>query len=157
MKDNLDNELHIGDYVFCLTGSLKNTIQKIQKTRKIEEIYGVREGVDFGNKHWISDYNTISLNALGVTATETVSKPGCDALGNALNIGDKVLYAYSLDVEIGVVKKLSAKTCLLEIEEKFYRGSEYRKKYEEIISLTALGKEDIVLDPYRRYNFTHED
>ena len=60
MKDNLNNELQVGDYVFCLTGSLKNTIQKITSTRSIKELFGVREGVDFGNGCWLSDYNTVS-------------------------------------------------------------------------------------------------
>lgn len=148
MKDNLNNELHIGDYVFCLTGSVKNTIQQIKKTRSIKELFGIREGVDFGNGCWLSDYNTISLNALGATATTTVSMQGYDALGNALNIGDKVLFLHSMEMyaEIGVVKKLAPKSCLLDIKENRFQQTEYRKKYEEIISLTALGKEDIVID-----------
>ena len=146
MFDNLNNELHIGDYVFCLTGSHKNTIQQIQKTRSIKETYGTRDVVDFGNGSWLSDYNTISLKALGVNVTETVSKAGYDAFGNKLNIGDKVLFLHSMEMytEIGTVKKLSAKSCLLDIKENRFHQTEYRRKYEEIISLTAIGKEDIV-------------
>lgn len=148
MKDNLNNELHIGDYVFCLTGSLKNTIQQIQKTRTIQETFGTRDGVDFGNGCWLSDYNTISLSALGATCTQVASKPCHDALGHPLNIGDKVLFLHFMEMftEVGVVKKLAPKSCLLDIKENRFHQTEYRKKYEEIISLTALGKEDIILD-----------
>ena len=148
MRDNLNNELHVGDYVFCLTGRLKNTIQKITSTRNIKESFGVREGVDFGNGCWLSDYNTISLRALGSNATASVSKVGFDALGNPLNIGDKVLFLHPMEMyaEIGTIKKMSPKSCLLDIKENRFQQTEYRKKYEEIISLTALGKEDILID-----------
>ena len=147
MIDNLNNELHIGDYVFCLTGKFKNTIQQIQNSRSAQETFGTRCIVDFSNGYWLSDYNTISLKELGSTATETVSKQGCDALGNTLNIGDKVLFLHSMEMfaEIGIVKKLTPKSCLLYIKENRFHQTEYRKKYEEIISLTALGKENIVL------------
>ena len=49
-------------------------------------------------------------------------------------------------VEIGIVKKLSAKSCLLDIKENRFHQTEYRRKYEEIISLTAIDKEDIIIN-----------
>ena len=154
MKDNLGHEIHIGDYVFCFAGSVKNTIQRIKKARTIQEDWGTREGVTFENGKWLSDYNVVSLNALGVDLSDVdalKSAPGCDALGNSLQVGDKVLYLHPMEMcaEIGIVKKLTAKSCLLSIRKNRFNQEEYRKKYEEIISLTALGKGDMVLDPRR--------
>ena len=145
MFDNLGNELFVGNHVFCLSGKLKNTIQKITSFRTINEYNGVREAVNFENGSWLMDYNTISLNALGVTNFENVCKSGCDTLGNPIKEGDKVLFLHPMEmyVEIGVVKKLSPQSCLLSINKNRFGQTEYRKKYNELISLTALSKEDI--------------
>lgn len=146
MKDNIGNDLNIGDYVFCLTGSHKNTIQQIRKFRTITDYFGNRDAVDFAGGAWLLAHNTVSLTALGVTKPELATQPECDALGNPLHVGDKVLFLHAMEMytEIGTVKKLAAKTCLLEIAENRFGQTEYRKKYEEIISLTALGKEDLI-------------
>jgi hypothetical protein len=45
--------------------------------------------------------------------------------------------------EIGIVKSLAKSSCLLSINENRFGQTEYRKKYAEIISLTALGFEQI--------------
>ena len=147
MKDNIGNDLNIGDYVFCLSGTHKNTIQQIKKFRITKDHFGDRDAVDFVSGSWLLAYNTISLTVLGVTATEVSVQPGCDALGNALRIGDKVLYRHPLEfyAEIGTVKKLAAKSCLLEITPNRFGETEYRKKFNEIISLTAIGQEAIVI------------
>lgn len=144
MKDNLGNKLNIGDYVFCLSGYMKNRVQRVEKYRIINESYGEREAVDFGNGSWLSDYNTISLNALGIVERVTITKPSCDAFGKKLNIGDKVLFLYTNQMycETGIVKKMTPKSCLLEIEETWDGKTEYRKKCEELISLSAIGKSD---------------
>lgn len=138
MKDNIGNDLNIGDYVFCLSGTYKNTVQQIKKFR-----IGDRDAVDFVSGAWLLAYNTISLTALGVTNTEVSSLPRCDILGNTLHVGDKVLYRHPLEyyAEIGTVKKLATKSCLLEITPNRLGETEYRKKFDEIISLTALDLE----------------
>ena len=145
MRDTVGNELNIGDHVFCLSGSLSYTIQKVEKFRIIKEHWGDRECVDFGNGLWLSSENVVSLTALGAVNPEICDNSGYDALGAELHVSDKVLYRHAMEIfaEIGTVKKLTAKTCLLTIDKNRFNQTEYRKKYGEIISLTALGKEDI--------------
>lgn len=143
MKDNINNEIHIGDSVFCYSGSLKNTIQTVAGFRIVKEDFSEREAVNFENGFWLSANNVISLSALGADVSEfdNISKSSqCDALGHPLHIGDKVLYLHSLEMytEVGIVKSLAAKSCLLTIQSKRFRKDEYRKKYEELISLSAL-------------------
>ena len=145
MRDNIGNELTLGDFVFCLSGSLKNTAQKITGFRTIKnEPFEGREAVNFAGGFWLATDNVISLNALGAKSFDVVSASGCDALGNPLHIGDQVLFLRMLEMytEIGIVKKMAAKTCLLSIAKSRFDQTEYRKKYNEVISLTALGKED---------------
>ena len=143
MKDNINNEIHIGDSVFCYSGSLKNTIQTVTGFRIVKEDFSEREVVNFENGFWLSAYNVISLNALGadLSAFDNILKSSqCDALGHVIHIGDKVLFLHSLEMyaEVGVVKSLASKSCLLTIKPNRFRKNEYRKKYEELISLSAL-------------------
>lgn len=147
MRDNIGNELHIGDTVFCLTGSNKNTVQKVVKSKTVEENLGEQTRVYFENGSWLAIYNVISLTALGITVSETASLTGCDAFGQKLHIDDKVLYRHPMEfyAEIGTVKKLAEKSCLLTIQENRFGQTEYRRKYEEIISLTAIGKGDLLI------------
>ena len=147
MKDNIGNDLNIGDYVFCLSGTHKNTIQQIKKFRITKDHFGDRDAVDFVGGSWLLAYNTISLTALGITDAKTSTQPGCDVLGNELHVGDKVLYRHPLEyyAEIGTVKKLAAKSCLLEITPNRFGETEYRKKFNEILSLTALGQEMLII------------
>ena len=147
MKDNIGNDLNIGDYVFCLSGTHKNTIQQIKKFRITKDHFGDRDAVDFINGSWLLAYNTISITALGVNTPEVSLQSGCDILGNTLHTGDMVLYRHPMEyyAEVGIVKKLAAKSCLLEIKPNRFGETEYRKKYEELVSLTALKKEDIVI------------
>ena len=62
-----------------------------------------------------------------------------------MKVGDKVLYLHSFELytEVGIVKSLSEKSCLLTIQDSAFRGGEYRKKYEELISFTALGIDNL--------------
>lgn len=146
MQDNIGNEINIGDTVFCYSGSLKNTIQIVVGTRNIKEHWGIREAVSFDNGVWLSNYNVLSLNALGIDiSTIGSSAAQCDALGNSLHIGDRVLYLHAMEMyaEVGIVKSLAAKSCLLSIECNRFGREEYRKRYDELISLTALGVENI--------------
>lgn len=145
MKDNIGNEVHIGDCVFCLTGKHKHTIQTVEKLIVAKDDFGNQIRVYFENGSWLSIFNLLSLTALGVTATETASSFGCDVLGNQLHLGDKVLFLHPMEfyAEIGIVKKLAAKSCLLSISANRFGQTEYRKKYEELISLTAIGKENL--------------
>lgn len=143
MQDNIGNEINLGDYVFCYSGQSKNTIQRVTSYRYCngEGLNGVTEAINLEGKRWISATNVVSLNALGVDVS-CIGKPTekSDALGTPLHIGDRVLYLHSLEMyaEIGVVKSLSPKSCLLSIERNRFGQVEYRKKYEELISLTGL-------------------
>ena len=152
MKDNVGNEIHLGDFVYCYSGKHKNRIQQVHGFRVIhDEQLGELDAVNFSDKDWLRAANVVSLNALGVTALPDVQWPlnRCDILGNPLHIGDKVMYMHRLerDAETGVVKSMTDKSCLLSIQENWFGQTEYRKKYEELISLTALGKEDFTPAP----------
>lgn len=134
MKDNLGNDINAGDLVFCYSGIKKNTIQKVRGFRVFngEPLNGVTEAVNFEGKEWVSALNVVSLNALGVNGLLLpISKPakGCDALGNQLNIGDKVLFLHSMEMytEVGVVKSMTEKSCLLTIKPNRFGQNEYRK------------------------------
>ena len=150
MKDNIGNEINIGDLVFCYSGQNKNTIQKVTGFRHCngETLNGVTEAVNFEGKDWVSAINVVSLNALNADISSLFNiqlSNGCDALGNSLSVGDKVLFLHAKEMyaEIGIIKSMTAKSCLLTIEPNRFRQNEYRKKYNELISLTALGIETI--------------
>lgn len=147
MRDSINNEIQIGDSVFCYSGYLKHTIQTVIGFRSTEDDPYYR-GVILKDGYWLKDHNVVSLNALGVnivTIGENSTTQQCDALGNALHLGDKVLYLHPLEMyaEVGIVKSMAAKSCLLSIEKNRFGQGEYRKKYSELISLTALGIEKI--------------
>jgi hypothetical protein len=117
--------------------------------------WGYRALVHFTVGGRLSDYNTISLDSLGVQVNDIPDVirgvyPN-DALGNQIHIGDKVLYLHRLEmyVEIGTVKKLTEKTCLLAIDSNRFNQIEYRKRYEEIISLSAINKDQLIIDKNR--------
>ena len=150
MKDNIGNEINVGDFVFCYSGQNKNTIQRVTSFRHCngDSLNGVTEAVNFEGRGWISAVNVVSLNALGVDISSSdgfKSSYSHDALGNLLRVGDNALFLHALEMyaEVGVVKKLAAKSCLLSIECNRFGQKEYRKKYEELISLTALGIDKI--------------
>lgn len=150
MKDNIGNDINIGDYVFCWSGQNKLSIQKVTGFRLCngESLNGVTEAVSFEGRGWVSAVNVLSLNALGVdidSLTDLRLSKGCDALGNTLSIGDKVLFLHAKEMyaEVGIIKSMTEKSCLLTIEPNRFRQSEYRKKYNEIISLTALHIEKV--------------
>lgn len=150
MKDNIGNEISVGDFVFCYSGQNKHTIQRVQSFRYCngESLNGVTDAVNFEGKGWISATNVVSLNALGADMSspdEIRTAPLHDALGNALNVGDKVLYLHTMEMfaDVGIVKSMAKNSCLLSIKENRFGQTEYRKKYAEIISLTALGIEQI--------------
>lgn len=150
MKDNIGNVINIGDTVFCYSGQYKNMVKKVASFRYCngESLNGVTDAVNFEGKGWISAINVVSLDALGVDVSSVdsfVPAKMCDALGNSLHIGDRVLYLHAMEMfaTVGVIKSLAEKTCLLLIEKNRFGQIEYRKKYEELISLTALGIEKV--------------
>jgi hypothetical protein len=109
---------------------------------------GVTEAVNFEGRGWINAMNVVSLNALGVELSSLdgiCASPLHDALGNELHVGDKVLYLHTMEMfaDVGIVKSMAKNSCLLSIKENRFGQTEYRKKYAEIISLTALGIEQI--------------
>lgn len=149
MKDNVGNEIHLGDDVYCYSGKYKNQIRQVQGFRTItDEILGEVEAVNLSSRDWLTAVNVVSLNALGITEIPQTEEPPkrSDILGNPLRIGDKVLFLHRMEMyaEIGTVKSMTDKSCLLAIKQNRFGQAEYRKKYEELISLTAIGKEDLV-------------
>ena len=149
MVDNIGNDINVGDSVFCLSGKYKNTVQIVQGFREIKENLGDTYAVNFSGRDWLSTYNVISLDSLeAFNHTFVVQDPKfLDAIDHPLNVGDKVLFLHSMEMfaEIGTVQKLSPKSCLLSIQQNRFGQTEYRKKYEEIISLTAIGKDNIII------------
>ena len=96
----------------------------------------------------------VSITALGVngeTLDEKQASKQCDALKNPIRVGDKVLYLHPKEMycEVGTVKSMASKSCLMAVEKNRFGQMEYRKKYEELISLTALNIECI---PTRNWN-----
>ena len=147
MKDNIGNEVRVGDHVFCLSGSCKHSIQAVEKLVVAKDDFGSQIRVHFDGRSWLPIYNVISLTALGIPLDSVAHISGSDALGNPLHVGDKVLFLHAMEfyAEIGVVKKLTPKSCLLSIAENRFGQTEYRKKFEELISLTAIGREDLLI------------
>ena len=154
--DNIGYELSEGDYVLCLSGELAYTVQKIEKLTKRKEVLGERFMVTLSCKRTLSDYNVILMQALHVTVedvkNEKREQSGFDVFGNPVNIGDKVLFLHKLemDAEVGIVSKLTQKSCLLTIKPNRVRQNSYRKPYGEIVSLTALGLNETVIN--RRFD-----
>ena len=146
MKDNIGNEISIGDLVFCYSGQNKNTIQKVAGFRYCngEALNGITEAVNFDSRSWVSATNVVSLTALGADISypdKIHISPLHDALGNPLQIGDKVLYLHHMEMfaQVGIIKNMGKRTCLLSTNKNRFGQTEYRKKYEEIISLAYLG------------------
>jgi len=150
MKDNIGNDIHVDDLVFCYSGQYKNKIQRVTGFRMCNgnSLNWITEAVNFEGNGWVSALNVVSLNALGVdvtSLTDLKTIKGCDALGNTLSIGDKVLFLHAKEMyaEEGIINSMTEKSCLLTIELNRFGQTEYRKKYNELISLTALGIEKI--------------
>ena len=123
MKDNIGNEINVGDFVFCYSGQYKKTIQRVTSFRHCngDSLNGVTEAVKFEGRGWISAVTVVSLNALGVDISSSdrfKSSNSHDALGSLLRVGDNVLFLHALEMyaEVGIVKSLAAKSCLLSIE-----------------------------------------
>ena len=73
MRDNIGNELTLGDFVFCLSGSLKNTTQQITGFRTIKNYpFEDRDAVNFSDGFWLAAENVISLTALGAKSFDVV-------------------------------------------------------------------------------------
>jgi len=149
-KDNLGNVLEKGEKVLVLTGAYAYTIQTIkQMTTKNESLF-IRAMVTLEVGSTLTAYNVVSLGSLGVDADAidraNCGKVGFDCLGNKLSVGDKVLYLHKMEafMQVGTVEKLTDKSCILSIEKNRFDQVKYRTKYAEIISLSALQKDDFV-------------
>ena len=149
--DNVGFELNPDDYVLCLSGDYAYTIQQIRKLSQRDEGSFIRYMVSLTCKSTVSTYNVISLKGLGLSPDtikrETVGQRGYDVFGNAITLGDKVLYLHRMEIftEIGVVSKLAAKTCIFNIKLNRFNQTSYKKPYGEIISLTALDLDETII------------
>ena len=149
--DNIGHPLNPNDYVLCLTGIYSYTIQHIKKLSQRDEDLSIRKMVTFYNRVSVSDYNVISLSALGIKPeeidAEKAGKHGYDVFGHVITVGDKVLYLHSHEmyVNTGVVTRLAPKTCIFECRLNRFGQSSYKKPYKEIISLSALQLDEKVI------------
>ncbi|NCA92491.1 hypothetical protein EOM82_04475 [bacterium] len=148
--DNIGNVLTVGDFVLCLTGQNAYTFATVKSLTSRHNYYEpITPTATLNNGSTVSDYNVISLTALGIGANDVSEEcrgtVGYDTLGKQISIGDKVLYLHSKEmrVAIGTVQKLCPKLCALEITENRFGQTEYKAKYGEILSLSAIGKEHI--------------
>ena len=109
--DNIGCELQIGDYVLCLTGDYSYTVQRIEKFSQRDEGTYIRYMVSLECKTTVSAYNVISLTAMQISpdaiATERAGSFGFDVFGNAVNVGDRVLFLHRMEMytEVGTVTK----------------------------------------------------
>ena len=142
-KDNIGNKIHIGDLVFLYSGSRAHTIQKVKSLSVRKDISEIETVVLEAGGTYYAEY-VLSLTALGINENvifyEFAGKKGYDTLGHKLEIGDEVLYVHAKEYlgNIGTLKSMSDKTCLLSIKKNRFNQTEYRKQYKEVISLSAL-------------------
>lgn len=154
--DNIGHELKADDYVLCLTGDYAYTVQRISKLSQRSETTFIRYTVTLECKVTVSAYNVISLSALGITSddihSECVGQRGFDTLGNPIQVGDSVLFLHRMEMytQIGRVTKLAPKTCIFDVEQNRFNQTTYKKPYSEIISLTALGLDNTIINTENR-------
>lgn len=141
--DNLGNALEVGHLAMGLSGEYAYEFRTVTKlTKRRDDPFGYRAMLCFDKGGMLSNYNAISLTALGIgeadICMENRGKPGYDVLGHFINNGDRVLYLSPLQAYTGIatVIKKTAKMCLLDTT------PQLRKKDREIISLTAIGLQD---------------
>lgn len=151
-NDNIGSELTVGDFVLCLTGQNAFTFSTVKSLTSRHNYYEpITPTATLDNGSTVHDYNVISLTALGIAEKNVVAecrgKVGYDTLGKQISIGDKVLYLHSKEirVSIGTVQKLCPKLCSLAITENRFGQTEHKAKYGEILSLSAIGKDYIVI------------
>lgn len=62
MRDNIGNEIHVGDAVFCFSGHFKNTIQRVSGFRYCNgnTLNGVTDAVNLSNGYWLDANNIVS-------------------------------------------------------------------------------------------------
>lgn len=154
--DNIGHELKAGDFVLCLTGDYAYTVQRIGKLSQRNEGTFIRNTVTLECKTTVSAYNVIALSAIQMNpdavVTERVGQYGHDALGNAINVGDNVLFLHRMEMytDVGTVTKLAPKTCVFDIQTNRFGQSTYKKPYGQIISLTALNLDKSVIKKENR-------
>lgn len=149
--DNLGYELQPDDYVVCLTGDYAYTVQSVSKLTERDEGTFIRYMVTLKCKATVSAYNVISLRALNVMPSNIVAEKsgqrGYDLFGNAVNVGDKVLFLHSKEMysEVGTVTKLAPKMYVFDIQPNRFGQCSYKKPYAEIISLSALSLDETII------------
>ena len=136
-KDNLDNDISVGDTVLCLTVIDKFRIKEVKSLSTKQDVLCVIPTVIFVDGGRLDSHNVLDLTALGVSESqvksENIGKPYFDAIGNEIHEGDSVFYfprlAYNGDR--GKIDKLSQKLCIIDSS---------RKPHGEVVSMTAIEK-----------------
>lgn len=145
-KDNIGQELHAGDYIFSLNGKYSFEIVKKLST-KYDGIFGFEPTVVFQDGRTMYACYVLSLTALDISPKTNAiyNSSGFDALGNKLNVGDIVLSVPRLEMfaEKGKVLKVMPKNCKISHEPNRFETDFHMRKYNEIISLTAINKENL--------------
>lgn len=146
--DNIGQTVNTGNLVFALNGKFTIERVKVLSTRK-NEVFGPEPTVVFDDGRYMYAAYVISLTALGCTdemiTNENSGKPGYDILGHELHDGDVVLSVpgrMQTRAQKGIVLKQTASTCKISMGMDIHNADFHRRKYVEVLSLSALGKED---------------
>jgi hypothetical protein len=143
-EDNIGNTVKTGDLLFTLNN--KYNIEVVNKLSSKCETFGYEPTVVFPDGRYMYSIYVISLSALGIDGIneKNASKTGFDAIGNSVKAGDYVLSVQRLKMyaRVGRILKIANATCLIEDD----NGETHRRRYREIISLTAIGKENIKIE-----------
>ena len=144
--DNLNYEIQVGDLVLCLTGQHAYSVQIVKSCsgRKDSVFDDITPTVVFECGGTVYADNVISLAGLNISQSyirsDEAGKAGMDLFGHPIKPGDEIMFLHTMErfVQTGTAKKLSPKTCLIEIPKNRFNQTEYRKPYSEIINLTEI-------------------
>lgn len=147
--DNIGQTIKVGHYIFAMNG--KFTIERVNRlSMRDDGVFDPEPTVVFDDGRYMYASYVISLTALGCTsdmiASEKSGKTGYDILGHELHDGDVVLSVpgrMQTRVQKGIVLKLNAATCKISKGMDINNTEFHRRKYVEVLSLSALGKENI--------------
>lgn len=147
-KDNLDNNIAVGDIVLCLTGIDKFKIKEVKTLSTKQDTLSAIQTVIFMDGGRLDAHNVLDLTVLGVNKGQiniaNIRKPYFDAIGNPLHEYANVFYFPRLayNGRISRIDKLTPKYCII-------RNS--RKAHNEVVSVTAIENAHIPYEEKSRY------